>query len=93
MPFIHTNEHWQGLRKGVAAVFHTAFMDTYFGHFTAAASRGVERLRANGEVSVRQMLHELTYETACMGLFGQVIDVEVPFAGDDQTVHFRQAQH
>lgn len=46
MPFIHTNEHWKELRKTVAAIFHSDFMEAYMGHFNTAVKELVTSWKA-----------------------------------------------
>lgn len=88
MPFIGMNDHWQALRTNVAGVFHTTFMDKYFDNFNVATKHYLETLGANGTIDVRKSLHEYTYESASLGLFGAKVEAAVPYAGKEGTVPF-----
>lgn len=70
MPFINMSEHWKALRTNVAGVFHTVFMEKYFDNFVAATEHAIETLGDDKTVNLYEFLHELTYESASLGLFG-----------------------
>lgn len=88
MPFINMSEHWQALRTNVAGVFHTTFMNKYFENFTVSTEHFISKLGDNGSIDVRKNFHELTYESASIGLFGAKIEAEIPFAGKTENVPF-----
>lgn len=69
----------------MAGVFHTVFMDKYFTNFLKATEHAVEVLGDEKTVNVFEFLHELTYESASLGLFGSNIQANVPFAGGEGT--------
>lgn len=70
MPFINMSEHWKALRTNVAGVFHTVFMDKYFDNFVTATEHALDVLGDGKTVNLYEFLHELTYESASLGLFG-----------------------
>lgn len=81
MPFINMSEHWKALRANVAGVFHTVFMDKYFSNFLKATEHALELLGEGQTVNIFEFMHELTYESASLGLFGSNIQASVPFVG------------
>ena len=88
MPFIGMTEHWQALRTNVAGVFHTTFMDKYFENFNLATEHYLSTLKAEGTLDIRKSLHQLTYESASLGLFGAKVEAQVPYAGKKDNVEF-----
>ena len=93
MPFVNMTDHWQSLRTNVAGVFHTTFMNKYFDNSLVATQHFVSTLGANGTFDARKSFHELTYESASIGLFGAKIETSIPFEGKEGTVPFQVAQH
>lgn len=93
MPFINMSEHWQSLRTNVAGVFHTTFMNKYFDNFTISTEHFISTLGQSGSMDVRKSFHELTYESASIGLFGAKIEAQIPYEGKEGTVSFQTAQH
>lgn len=91
MPFIGMNEHWSELRKNVQAVFHKIFMNQYYKNFHAACEAHIKDL--SGKTNVREFLNKLTYHSASLGLFGSVVEADVPLAGQEGTFPFKKAQH
>ena len=88
MPFVNMNDHWQSLRTNVAGVFHTTFMNKYFDNSLVATQHFISTLGANGTLDARKSFHELTYESASIGLFGAKIEASIPFEGKEGTVPF-----
>lgn len=93
MPFMETNEHWKGLRKNLAAIFHSDFMEAYFGYFNNAAKDLVKRWKDQSG-STRDMttdIIDMTYEVACYSLSGGKIDANLPYDGPNGTeeLHIR----
>jgi len=50
-------------------------------------------IKGSKTVNVCEFMHELTYESASIGLFGVKIDAKVPYAGKEGDVDFYLAQH
>jgi hypothetical protein len=65
----------------VAPVFHDVFNAQYDKNFKAAIHRALEVLGEEKTVNIYDFFHELTYESASLGLFGANIQAKVPFAG------------
>ena len=94
MPFIKTNEHWKELRKSVAAIFHTDFMNAYLNNFNKAVKELSTKWKgSNGEIiDVTEDISQMAYDSAVYSLIGSKLDVEVGYArgqGEESTLHIR----
>ena len=74
MPFINMSDHWKALRTNVAGVFHEVFMLKYFENFKLANKNAFETIGNEATVSIGKFMHDLTYESASIGLFGAKIE-------------------
>jgi hypothetical protein len=63
-------------------------MDKYFDNFNVATEHFLSTLGDHGTIDARKSFHELTYESASLGLFGAKVEAAVPFAGKEGTVPF-----
>jgi len=63
-------------------------MEKYFDNFNVATEHYLSTLNQSGTLEIRKSLHELTYESASIGLFGAKVEANVPFAGKEGTVPF-----
>ncbi len=68
-------------------------MDKYWEHFVTAAKHSIEKLGESGTINFREEMHDLTYESASLGLFGSVIEAQIPLATQgDKEKAFKDAQ-
>ena len=92
MPFMETNEHWKELRKNLAAIFHSNFMDEYLTHFnTAVKDLAIKWKGESGKtLNVKTDICNMAYDSAVYVLTGSKLDVNVPYHGDkDEELHIR----
>jgi len=93
MPFIPSTEHWKDLRKSVAAIFHSDFMETYLANFNKAVrDLVVEWKDKSGKtINIKSDICKMAYDSAVYALIGSKLDVEVPYHqenGEDK-IHIR----
>lgn len=87
MPFMHSNEHWKELRKNLAAIFHSDFMDAYLHNFHTAMKDLVSKWKSDSGNSrnVKHDICDMAYDSALYSLTGAKLDVNVPYSGPKGT--------
>lgn len=86
IPFMETNEHWKEVRKSLAAIFHSDFMDAYLDNFNTVMKELVQKWKksAGGEAhNIKQDICNTAYDSAVLCLTGNKLDVDVPFYSED----------
>ena len=93
MPFMETNQHWKELRKNLAAIFHSDWMDQYMDNFHVSIKDLIKVWKENNN-TVRNVKHDIckmAFDSAALSLTGSKLDVDVPYAGEKETkdMHIR----
>jgi len=93
MPFIKSTEHWKELRKAIAPIFHSDFMEAYFGYFHTAVKDLVQKWRENNGkvVDIKKDICDMAYDSAVYTVTGAKLDVNVPYHSADgiEELHIR----
>jgi len=63
-------------------------MNKYFDNFNLATDHYLSTLGDSGTINIRKSIHELTYESASIGLFGAKVEAKIPYAGKEGDVNF-----
>lgn len=96
MPFMDTTDQWKELRKNLAAIFHSNFMDAYLGYFNTAVNDLVTKWKGeSGKVlQIKTDICNMAYDSAVYSLTGSKLDVNVPYHGDGtKEMHIRDVNH
>jgi cytochrome P450 len=95
MPFMETNGHWKELRKNLAAIFHSDWMDQYMENFNVSMKELIEMWKKNNNVerNIKHDICNMAYNSAVLSLTGNKLDVDVPYVGEKGTsdIHIRDA--
>jgi len=93
VPFIPTSKHSKDIRKSLTPIFHSDWMEVYFGHFNRAMRDMVENWKKNSgsKRNIQKDILDMAYDSAVYSLIGSKLDVNVPYHGMDgvETIHIK----
>ncbi|CAI2364968.1 unnamed protein product [Moneuplotes crassus] len=93
VPFIPTSTHSKNIRKALTPIFHSDWMEAYFGYFNRAIKDLVKTWNDNSGSTrnVKKDICDMAYDSAVYSLTGAKLDVDVPYHGEngEETIHIR----